>query len=320
MVIVSSDADRAGPSTPRVVCLGDLLLDVLITGGDHDGASLSIAPGGSAANTAAWLVAAGVPTALVGAVGDDMVGDLLALDLRRCGVQPALRIRSGTASGTFAAQLAGGTYQPLATCRGANDLVEWGAGEAALLRRAQHLHVSGYVFAHPVSQACAEAAAGDARRLGKSVSLDLGAPHTLRALAPEALAATLRALAPDILFCNEEEANTLLALQNVGSAAASAALLRWAPLAVLKQGARGSSAAGRRWADGPVVYPAPRGPVADAVGAGDAFVAGFLAAWLAEAPAGDTANQALALLAQATQSAATCLGNVGGRPARRAAP
>jgi sugar/nucleoside kinase (ribokinase family) len=149
-------------------------------------------------------------------------------------------------------------------------------------------------------------------------------------------------MAPDLLFANEEEAMTLLDLlegrpglpapglppvvpatppgRNVQHTLMS--LLRWAPVVVLKRGVQGSSAAARVWSGVMLDQPPPAVPVVDAVGAGDAFVAGFLSVWrdpLAGHSASlDDPTSARHALARATEVAGVCLGTVGGRPGHAA--
>src|SRR5439155_341183 len=70
-----------------VVTLGDLLLDVIVrlreplaTGADAEAATLA-APGGQAANVAAWVAALGGQARCVARRGDDAAGVVLAAEL-----------------------------------------------------------------------------------------------------------------------------------------------------------------------------------------------------------------------------------------------
>src|SRR5437762_609565 len=82
----------------KVVCLGDVMVDVvallpsrLHTGSDTP-APISVLGGGSAANTAAWLVAAGVPTTFAGRVGDDPFGRMAIDELAANGIDVAVSV------------------------------------------------------------------------------------------------------------------------------------------------------------------------------------------------------------------------------------
>ena len=67
-----------------IFAIGDLVWDVLVKpdglllpGGDTTG-SIKLAPGGSAANVAAWVARCGAPAGFIGALGADVFGDLIA--------------------------------------------------------------------------------------------------------------------------------------------------------------------------------------------------------------------------------------------------
>src|SRR5690242_6037923 len=64
----------------RIIAVGDLVWDVLVRpdsmllpGGDTTG-RIALAPGGSAANVAAWLARAGAAAGFIGKVGADVFG------------------------------------------------------------------------------------------------------------------------------------------------------------------------------------------------------------------------------------------------------
>ncbi len=84
-------------------------------------------------------------------------------------------------------------------------------------------------------------------------------------------------MAPDVLFSNTPEAAAFLGAGDVEP------LLRFAPIAIVKRGASGATILARREGAMPLrldVATRPL-PASDSTGAGDAFDAGFLAAWLA---------------------------------------
>jgi sugar/nucleoside kinase (ribokinase family) len=100
---------------------------------------------------------------------------------------------------------------------------------------------------------------------------------------------------PDVLLPNGEEAAVLSGEGDPATAAR--ALIANAREVVVTLGA-----AGALWSDGRVVLHAAAagtGGVADTTGAGDAFAAGFLAAWLDGAPPGAALERGNALAARA---------------------
>ena len=113
----------------------------------------------------------------------------------------------------------------------------------------------------------------------------------------------------DVLFANEAEAAILADVTD--PEASARALASNASGVVVKLGERGSLWYGP--ADGIVRVPALPGRVVDTTGAGDAFCAGFLAAWLGGAAPGGA-------LEAGTRLATAAIGGVGGRPRRPAGP
>src|SRR5271166_723931 len=109
-----------------IVCLGELLLDVVVRRGselerDYLVEGVDVQPGGSAANVAAWLANQGIAAGFVGAVGQDFAGEMLIQDLRDRGVTHAVARVAGQPSGVLLLErYANGVVRPHAR-RGAND-------------------------------------------------------------------------------------------------------------------------------------------------------------------------------------------------------
>jgi sugar/nucleoside kinase (ribokinase family) len=83
----------------RFVAVGELLVDVLAEGSEHD-ARIRVRPGGSAFNAAVAAVEAGAQATVVGAVGDDPAGRMILAELRRRGVRAEVSVVPGP-TGTF---------------------------------------------------------------------------------------------------------------------------------------------------------------------------------------------------------------------------
>jgi sugar/nucleoside kinase (ribokinase family) len=90
----------------RIVVLGDVMMDVVarmsgpLAPGSDSPAAVSVGGGGSAANVAAWLAAAGARPVLVGRVGDDARGEAVAAELREAGVDARLAVDDERPTGT----------------------------------------------------------------------------------------------------------------------------------------------------------------------------------------------------------------------------
>jgi fructokinase len=80
------------PVAPSVLCLGEVLIDIIVADGAtslEDARMLTARPGGAPANVAVALSRIGVPSAFCGAVGDDPFGRRLQAVLGENGVDTA---------------------------------------------------------------------------------------------------------------------------------------------------------------------------------------------------------------------------------------
>jgi ribokinase len=295
-----------------VLVVGDLVTDVLVV---HDGpiqpgsdtaASITVGGGGQAANTAAWLAAAGHRVTLVAAVGDDPAGQERIAELSAAGVRCAVRAHAGTPTGSVVV-LAGPDERTMITDRGAALLLDPAdVTEAIKATAATHLHLSGYPLLHDGSRAAGLAALAAAAERGLTTSVDAASAAPLRLVGAERFLAWVRDA--DLLLCNADEADVLA---GPGPAAEQAArLTAHVRGAVVKQGADGATWVTR---DGRVrSWRADRVRVVDATGAGDAFAAGLLKAWSSGA-------DLEAALAAGCLLGAAAVATVGARPRRSAA-
>ena len=292
-------------TTPLLACVGDLMVDVaveapaLARGGDVDGA-VRLGPGGSAANVAAWAVAAGGRARLVAGRGDDLAGRVLAAALEERGIElhPARPVAE--ASGAMLVVMEAGERTFVAD-PGAN--LRLGEGDvAAGLEGAGAVFVSGYPLLRPAVRAAATAAATAAGRAGVPAVVDAASWPMLTGGAGEAVLAA--AALAGTLLANRDEAAALAGPRD--PAAAGARLAARIGTVVVKCGAAGVVVC-----DGdrpPLPVPAPATTVVDVTGAGDAFAAGYL---LARAGGADPAAAARA----GTGLAATAVATRGAWPA-----
>lgn len=269
------------PASARIVVVGDIVTDVVamlsgpLAAGSDTPAGIRVTGGGQAANTAAWLAWRGHPVTLVGAVGADDAGRSRLAELTGLGVRCAVRRYPDTPTGTVIV-LAGNGERTMITERGANLRLAPDDVAAALAETpdAAHLHLSAYTLLDAGSREAGRRALVTARERGLTTSVDAASAEPLRRVGPAAFLTWVRDA--DLLLANADEAAVLA---GPGSPADQARALAGATRhAVVKNGADGSV-----WAepDGRVVEAAARRvPVRDVTGAGDAFAAGLLAAWV----------------------------------------
>ena len=259
-----------------IVVVGDAGLDVVarhvgpIPHGGDVRANVTIEPGGAGANTAAWLAECGARPMLVARVGADSAGRQVHAELTAAGVRCAFAVDPEAATCCVVCLVDPEGQRSMLADRGANARFSPADLDPGLLEDATHLHLSGYVLLDASSRPAALAALAAARAAGLTTSVDPQA-SVLLDLDPEGFLNDVRGI--DFLMPNAEE---LIALTGSAEPAAAKALLDVVGAVVLTSGANGAS-----WVDQHEIVSVPAELVecVDSTGAGDAFDAGFLAAW-----------------------------------------
>ena len=269
-----------GVITRPVLVVGDLATDIVVR---PDGpvqpatdtpARVRMSGGGAAANSAAWLARAGVPVTLIARVGDDAPGRERVAELERIGVRCHVAVDPDEPTGTVVVLIDGHGERTMLPDRGANDRLCPADIAAGFDTDAVHLHLSGYSLLHNGSRPAALAALEAARAAGLSTSVDAASAGPLTAAGAAAFLGWVRGI--DLLLANADEAAVLTGSGD--PAGAGDLLAAVAAAAVVKDGRRGAFWCGE---GGPAHAPAvPAREVIDTTGAGDAFAAGLLAAWL----------------------------------------
>ena len=289
-----------------IVVVGDVVTDIHavhsgpIAVGSDTPAAIRVLGGGSAANTAAWLAAAGARVELVAVVGRDQAGDDRIAELTAAGVGCVHIRRTDDARTGSIVVLAHGQERSFLADRGANLLLVPSDVDPALVS-SRHLHLSGYVLLDAASRPAGVHALAAARERGLSTSVDMASAEPLRRAGPSTVLGWVRGV--DLLFANLDEARVMVDEQDPLDLAR--ALTAHASHVVVKLGAEGSV-----WASAGVVVQAPSvtvGTVVDVTGAGDAFAAGVLHAWL-------NGSEPMECLVAGAQLGAAAVTAAGGRP------
>jgi sugar/nucleoside kinase (ribokinase family) len=279
---------------PRVVVLGDLLLDVvlapeteLVAGTDVAG-RVMFRQGGSAANTARWLARLGARTTLISAVGRDPVGRALVDAVRTDGVVARVSRVAGERTGRIGVIVAPSGERSFVADRGAADRLARGDLDASWFDRVSLLHVPAYsLIGEPLGFA-ARRAVELARAVGAQVSLDLASIEPLLARGRRAALDLVHEVAPDLLFATAAEADAVVGRDQ------PEALLELARVAVVKRGPKGATVLALENGDRLRFEVATeRLRATDTTGAGDAFDAGFIVDWLGSRAAGRSLPAAL---------------------------
>ncbi len=220
------------------------------------------APGGSAANTIAALARLGIPTAMLGAVGDDPEGRLILNDLEKEGVDTrGVKIKKGVRTGTVIGFVDQNGERTLYIYPAANNTLEPEDIDPGLLE-AEYLHFSSFL---------------DEKQFKLQISL-LNKTKAKISFSPGLLCQryTLEELLPllkksEIVFLNKMEITALTARNH--QEGAELLLKAGVKTVVVTLGIEGCYL---RDQETGIYAPAQKVEVKDTTGAGDAFAAGFL--------------------------------------------
>lgn len=312
--------------------IGDLVQDVVVwqleapRPGTDTKSEIVMRRGGSAANVAAF---AGPrhPTRFIGCVGDDLGGHVLRHELASHGVDVRLQVRTaaepagdpgepqgvqhpgGPTTGMVVVLIDADGERTMFPSRGANTQLM--PIEDAWLADLALLHVTAYSFeSGPTVGAVLDAVARQHER-GGLLSLDVSSVGLIRSYGVAAFLDLVHRCRPDLISANEAESR-VLGLAEAGRPGPGLSCCPGATL-LARRGATATSVI----RDGQVLATVPVPPVAgvrDLTGAGDAFNAGFLTAYLSSG--GDlvrSCEAAHALAARVLRSPGAVLdGPVGG--------
>lgn len=306
---------------PEVVTFGEVLAAFVARdlGSLSESASFTRHIVGAESNAAAGLARLGHPSAFIGRVGADGLGQAALRRLRGEGVDVHhVTVDAEAPTGVLIRGRRGiGPTEVVYARRGsAGSRLDPMDIEAAvgLFAGARWLHVTGVTPAISASaRAATDRAVELARRRGLRVSLDVNLRRKLWSQHEARDVLSRLATAADVVIAGRDEAGLLLGSSASTDSAANLAdgLLRLGPsTAVIKLGADGAYA---RSSDGVTASRgAPSSPAIDLVGAGDAFSAGFIAATLE----GRTLEEALAVGNACGAAVVSVIGDIEGMPTR----
>ena len=270
-------AGRTHP--PYVLTLGETMA---LVQSDQPGplahnSRLALGIGGAESNVAIGLARLGTEVSWCGRVGDDALGLLVQREIRAEGVRTHLRVDPDAPTGLMIKERRTPATQKVAYYRAGSAGSRLAPADvpADLVEQADLLHVSGITAALSSSARATLLDAVDrARTSGVPVSFDVN--HRATLWPAEEAGAFARDLlkSVDLVFAGEDEAALVVGPQRRAEEAAAELAALGPSEVVIKRGALGALSL----VDGEV-HTAPAVPVdvVDTVGAGDAFVAGYLA-------------------------------------------
>ncbi len=289
--------------TERIICYGDVIDDIVVAPKgpireDTDTPSMIRSrPGGSAANTAAWLGAIEAPVDLVAVVGN---GDALRHGALLPGVNALLREHPTLPTGRIIIIIQH-ERRDMLTDRGANVDLSPDDVSDSMLRQARLLHVTGHALLNTDGYARIRTLIERCRAADVFVSVSPGSAGFIEDVGVER---ARRAFAgADLVFAGLEDGKLLAGVDDpIGAALA---LNEQFDVAILTRGREGVivSEQGNH-----LSLTIDALPVVDPTGAGDAFCAGFLDEWISTWDVRRAAEAGIDLAAEA-------VGILGGRPA-----
>lgn len=283
---------------PHLIAIGETMVVIAPTTANslETATEFSLGAGGAESNVAIHLADLGYPAAWVSAVGDDALGRRLSRQVSERGVDTRwLTVNSDAPTGIYFKDPGNGVLYYRAGSAAAR--MSPASIEHIPLERAAVVHISGITAA--LSESCAALLDAVANRVAATdtlLSFDVNFRSGLwdvAAAAPRLLELARRA---DLVFVGLDEAATLWGTRTADDVRA---LLDAPARLIVKDGDVGATEFSP---EGAVFVPATPTEVVEAVGAGDAFAAGYLAAHLSGADATDRlrAGHAQAVLALTT--------------------
>ncbi len=261
----------------RIAVLGDLNLDIharlpeTLAPGDEARDAITVRPGGSAGTFARTAAQLGVSVTFIGAVGEDLVGDLLEKSLVQAGVTSCLQ-RTSLASGTVLA-IQREDERSMVCARGANDGLTADWVSKTLPQESNHLHVSGYALLSDVQRRAALRAFEIAADLDMSISIDPPPASLIRAFGVDQFLSLL----PNKLWLFPNLSEGQLLSGELDARKAVDVLSNRFPVGALTLGADGAIAwngASRHVQESESLAPV------DTTGAGDVYAATFVTQYL----------------------------------------
>jgi 2-dehydro-3-deoxygluconokinase len=291
----TSTTPRQAPGS--VVTLGETMVLLTAPSGRQlrSGAGLPVGIGGAESNVAIGLARLGVRSTWISRVGDDAFGALVTREIRGEGVTVITDLDTTAPTGLMVKELRGGKPWRVRYYRSGSAASRLSPADvdAAAIADADVLHLTGITPALGTGPLRAvEHAIDIAHQSGTLVSFDVNNRATLWSAEQAAPVLARIAASVDLIFAGPEEAELILGWEpTIGTPTIedgenlARGLAKLGPdTVVVKLGALGALGL----TDDAVHYaPAAAITVVDAVGAGDAFVAGYLSELVTDASIAD---------------------------------
>ena len=254
--------------------IGDLIEDVVVwlsaepnLGTDTD-SIIQRTRGGSAANVAMFAALTGTKSRFIGQVGNDALGQQLCSSLQQAVVD--VRVINEGRTGSIVVLVQPNGERTFLTDRGVASHLS--LVDASLIASVGILHVPSYSLVTEPLASTSLLYIKAAQSLGAVISVDASSTSVLEHFGVARYKSLIQSIQPQVFLCNEDEAGLL----GVGTTEA----MPGAALTVIKRGAHSTLAISQNNEHCEVAV-TPVASIVDTTGAGDAFTAGFLPAFVA---------------------------------------
>jgi len=265
-----------------LLCVGDIYEEILVSVSDppvrgtESNVRSARVRGGSAANVAGISAEQGCEVRFVGQAGDDTIGRTLASDLSSRGVDAKVHHAGGTG---VAITMVGGGVRSRLIDRGASRRLH--AIHPEMLDGVSSLYLAASAFTDDPMASAVEHLMGELR--DRQIRFTLGGPSSadLKSFGVEAFLELVHTTRPDTIILNASEHHALGLQARQG--------LSGADNTVITSGRRPTVVIPRR-GDAVSVEVRPIEHVRDLTGAGDGFIAGYIASRSTGADAASATN------------------------------
>lgn len=289
----------------RILCIGDLMLDVvvLINSQIHYGsdtpAKISTHGGGAAANTATWLAHQGHEVFFVSRTGDDAAAQAVISELDAWKIQHKELRKTNLKTGVVVVLVDETGQRTMFPDSGANSGLD--VRDLPELTNFDGVFLSGYSLFNRASTSGVKEIISSVRKANIPLFFDPASVGTISHFGREEALGYLSQM--DVLLLNEEEAAYLSGTESIDNALEI--LQDSCNTVIVKRGSEGAIGVQKN-SQSVIAKTVALDPI-DTTGAGDAFAAGFIPTWI-------KTNDLLKAMQDGNSLAARCVAIIGARP------
>jgi sugar/nucleoside kinase (ribokinase family) len=265
----------------KVYCIGDLMLDIVaqipttphdLRLGNDTRTVISTHGGGAGGNVASWLAVLGNDVTMVGRIGNDAAGSAITSEFDALGISYGEIVKAGFHTGVVICLVDPSGERTMLADNGANAGLA--ISDLPALAGVDAIYLTGYAPLAPLSREGVLEMVGKINAQQIPIVFDPATVGGMQGVPVEEILSWCALM--DTVIMNEEEAIYLSGLSDCESALNY--FVERTPRAIIKRGSAGAIGLER---GGQIISVAAQtSAVVDTTGAGDAFAAGFIDAFI----------------------------------------